>query len=65
MISKSRADVEANRFAIAFLMPEKLFRKVVIENTIDGICNLEVVAKRFKVEIEHVYIRGKMLGMWV
>lgn len=65
MISKNRADVEANRFAIAFLMPEKLFRKAVIENTIDGKCNLELVAKSFKVEIELVYVRGKMLGMWV
>ena len=65
MISESRADVEANSFAIAFLMPEKLFRKTVIENTVDGICNLELVAKSFKVEIELVYVRGKMLRMWV
>ena len=64
MISKNRADVEANRFAIAFLMPEKLFRKVVAENTIDGICNLELVAKIFKVEVEHAYLRGKTLNMW-
>ena len=65
MISQNRADVEANSFAIAFLMPEKLFRKTVIENTVDGICNLELVAKSFKVEIELVYVRGRMLGMWV
>ena len=65
MISESRADVEANSFAIAFLMPEKLFRKVATENTVDGICNLELVAKSFKVEIELVYVRGKMLRMWV
>ena len=65
MISQNRADVEANSFAIAFLMPEKLFRKTVIENTVDGICNLELVAKSFKVEIELVYVRGKMLRMWV
>lgn len=57
--------MEANSFAIAFLMPEKLFRKVVTENTVDGIRNLELVAKSFKVEIELVYVRGRMLGMWV
>lgn len=61
---KNRADVEANRFAMAFLMTEKLFRKIVTENTIDGICNLELVAKSFKVEVEHVYLRGKTLNMW-
>lgn len=35
MVSQSRMDMEADRFAIAFLMPEKLFRAVT-ENTIDG-----------------------------
>lgn len=36
MVSQSRMYMEADRFAIAFLMHEKLFRHAVTENTIDG-----------------------------
>jgi len=51
---------EANSFAAAFLMPEKLVREVFKEK--NG--NLEALAKSFKVSLATMKWRLVNLGLW-
>lgn len=51
----------AEEYARELLMPEKEFRRVVYENSKDGVCDLIKVANYFKVDPEKVSVRGVLL----
>lgn len=54
-----------NEFALAFLMPEKEFRKQVELNTNeDGTVNTKRIAEYFHVSISDASLRGKGLGLF-
>lgn len=57
-------ELEANEFAAAFLMPEAKYRQVVKEFTIDGLCDISKVAKRFGVSEEAALNRGRWLRIF-
>lgn len=54
----------ANEFAMAFLMPEKEFKKCVEQYTENGICNTKAVAKHFGVTVSIASLRGQHLGLF-
>ena len=56
--------IHADIFARAFIMPETTFKKDVIENTVDGKCDVNALAKLYQVEISEVIARGRELALW-
>ena len=56
--------INADIFMRAFMMPETIFKKDVIENTVDGKCDVNALAKLYQVEISDVIARGRELGLW-
>lgn len=57
-------ELNATKFARAFIMPRALFEKKVVENSIEGKCNLQAVASAFKVEYLQVVTQGRQLQFW-
>lgn len=57
-------DCEADEFARELLMPEDEFRKVVYENSENGVCDLVAVGKHFKVDTEIVLVKGRFIGLF-
>lgn len=59
---QSDAEYQANEFAAAFLMPEKLFADVLRQNLNDDTVNMESVAKYFCASVGEAVARGRDLG---
>ena len=57
-------EYEAEEFARELLMSEDEFRKVVYENSEDGVCDLIAVGNHFKVDSEIVLVKGKFLRLF-
>lgn len=57
-------EIEANVFAMAFLMPKDNFIRVCNRHTADGVCDLEKVAEDFKVDVKLAHERGLELGIF-
>lgn len=55
-------EFQANEFAIAFLMPEETYVKIMKENTAEKAVNIPKIAKYFNVSIDKASYRGKSLG---
>lgn len=64
-VGKGREECEANSFAAAFLMPQKMFIESVNEHTNDDICDIQLVSEDFGVSKEAVFYRGDNLGLWI
>ncbi len=60
----SEEEYDAHEFSAALLMPEDEYKKVVINNTNNGICNIQEVANHFAVSVEAAKNRGKWLGIF-
>ena len=60
------AEIEANEFAAAFLMPEDSFRNIAMKNinSEGSHYNLDKVAKHFNVSVCSASYRGINLGIW-
>ena len=60
------AEIEANEFAAAFLMPEDSFRKIANKsiNTSGSHYNLDEITKHFNVSVCSASYRGINLGIW-
>ena len=56
--------IHADMFMRAFIMPEDVFKKDVIANTVDGKCDVNALAKLYDVAISDVVARGRELGLW-
>lgn len=62
---RSSKGMTAHTFAMAFLMPKKLFATVVIKNSDSDIqCNVDAVAETFGVSVNDAIARGKELEIW-
>lgn len=57
-------ELNATKFARAFIMPRVLFEKKVVENSIAGKCNIQAVADIFNVEYLQVVTQGRQLQFW-
>lgn len=57
-------EINASKFARAFIMPSHIFQKVVIQNTKDGLCDIQLVANVFGVEYSQVVSRGRESNLW-
>jgi Zn-dependent peptidase ImmA (M78 family) len=57
---------EANKFAVAFLMPEKRFIQFSTKNADEngGYYNVEEIASHFNVSYLNAEVRGSALGLW-
>ena len=60
------AEIEANEFAAAFLMPEDSFRKIAKKsiNADGSYYNLDEITKHFNVSVCSASYRGINLGLW-
>lgn len=58
----SEQESQANEFAAAFLMPQKLYKQVLDQNTKGNTVDILKVAEWFKVSISAAINRGKFLG---
>lgn len=57
-------ELNATKFARAFIMPRALFEKKVVEHSVAGKCNLQAVANAFGVEYLQVVTQGRQLQFW-
>lgn len=57
-------ELEAYKFARAFLMPTQLFQETVISCSNRGECDIEAVAKEFAVDAAEVVCRGRESYLW-
>lgn len=57
-------ELNATKFARAFIMPLNIFQKVVIQNTKNGVCNIQEVANVFGVDYSQVISRGRESNLW-
>lgn len=57
-------DNEAALFARAFIMPRNDFEKVVIDNTVNGKCDIRKIAEAYGIDYVEVIARGKELDIW-
>ena len=55
-------DAMADEFALAFLMPEKEYAKVLKEHTRDSIVDTAAIARHFHVTLTDAANRGVQLG---
>lgn len=63
--NRSRIEWEANEFAASFLMPRREFIEFCLNNADDaGKISLKTIAKKFKVSMQAVRVRGSALGLW-
>lgn len=58
----SEQESQANEFAAAFLMPQKLYKQVLDQNTNGNTVDIVSVAQWFKVSVSATINRGKFLG---
>lgn len=57
-------EYEANEFAAELLMSEEEFREAVNDATVNGVCDLKKVSKKFEVSESAVLTRGRFLGVF-
>jgi len=63
--NKSQVEWEANEFAASLLMPRREFIEFCFNNADDaGKIGLKVIAKKFRVSMQAVRVRGSALGLW-
>ena len=58
----SGQEYQANEFAAALLMPRDMYKRVLLDNAIDGHVDMSIVAKHFNVSQAAAVNRGKFLG---
>lgn len=57
-------DLRASLFARAYIMPRDEFEIVVISCSMDGMCDVQKVAKIYNVDYFSVLTRGEELNIW-
>ena len=57
-------ELNASKFARAFIMPRALFEEVVLKHSTDGMCKIQEVADEFKIDYWQVVSQGRQLQIW-
>lgn len=63
-ISGGINELNASKFARAFIMPRALFEEVVLKHSNNGICKIQEVADEFKIDYWQVVSQGRQLQIW-
>ena len=63
-INSGLNEIEASKFARAFIMPSALFESAIVDSSSDGKCNISLVADKFGVDYLQVVSYGREAYYW-